>query len=70
MDRDDAAYRELLLQIMPRSIRTEEDARRVKAQLDFLLDVPGEMTQAQRDMISLLGDIMLASESDHRFELG
>src|SRR4051812_15237120 len=60
-------YAALLARIQPRSIRNEEEAQRVQEHIDALVD-QGELSRAEQEILSLLGDLMLAWEQD-RFEV-
>ncbi len=61
------AYAALLARLQPRSIRSEEEARRIQDAIDALVD-QAELSPAEQEMLSLLGDLMLAWEQD-RYEL-
>lgn len=53
---------------MPRSITNETEADRVQAQIDALIDKPEELTAAESELLSLLGDLILVWErGKHEF---
>lgn len=61
------SYAELLLRFQPRSIKNEEEATVVQRHIDTLIDQE-HLSEDEREVLSLLGDLMLAWEDD-RFEL-
>lgn len=50
----EAGYAELLQQVVPRPIETEEEAERYTRIIDALVDQPQPLTDDQRDFIALL----------------
>lgn len=49
------AYLTLLAEYQPRPIRSDPEASRVQAEIDALIDKPGELTKAETDILVLLG---------------
>jgi HTH-type transcriptional regulator/antitoxin HigA len=54
-------YTELLAAGQPRTITSDTDADRIQSQIDALLD-KGELSRAEEEYLSLLGDLVLAWE--------
>jgi len=61
------SYAELFARVAPASITSEADAEAVQRQIDGLID-QGALSPAERKLLSLLGDLMLAWEGD-RYDL-
>jgi len=61
------SYADLLARVAPTSITNEEDAEALQHQIDNLID-RGDLSAAERKLLSLLGDLMLAWEGD-RYDL-
>lgn len=57
------SYADLLVEYLPRPIRSEEDADVVQALMDTLMD-KGDLTEDERDFLLLLGSLMLLWEPD------
>lgn len=62
-----ADYANLLVAMQPRSIRSDDEAETVQSHIDALID-RGDLSDAEQEMLSLLGDLMLAWEGD-RYDL-
>ena len=58
-----ADYADLLVTFQPRSITSEQDADHVQQQIDALID-KGDLSESEQEILSLLGDLMLAWVSD------
>ena len=59
-----AGYRKLLLEIEPRAITSEEQAEAYRRVVDVLTD-QSPMSEGQRDMVGLLGQLVYDWESEH-----
>jgi HTH-type transcriptional regulator/antitoxin HigA len=59
-----ASYATLLAEVQPRTITNEAEAKAIQAHIDRLIDQP-DHTEAEEDLLSLLGDFMVAWEGDH-----
>jgi HTH-type transcriptional regulator / antitoxin HigA len=59
-----AEYADLLVSARPRSIRSEEEADAVRRRINLLIDKPGDLTEAEEELMSLLGDTLLVWEGD------
>jgi HTH-type transcriptional regulator/antitoxin HigA len=62
------AYAKLLASSLPRSITSEEEAEAVQRQINALIDKPEELTEAESELLSLLGDLTLVWE-DRKYDL-
>jgi HTH-type transcriptional regulator/antitoxin HigA len=62
------SYADLLRENLPRSITTEAEADAIQRQIDALIDKPGELSEAEEEFLSLLGDLMLVWE-DGKYRL-
>lgn len=58
------SYAALLAAVQPRTITNEAEARAIQAHIDRLIDQP-DITEAEADLLSLLGDLMAAWEGEH-----
>jgi HTH-type transcriptional regulator/antitoxin HigA len=58
-----ASYATLLAQVQPRTITNEAEAQAVQKHIDRLIDQPAQ-TEAEEDLLSLLGDLMAAWEGN------
>jgi HTH-type transcriptional regulator/antitoxin HigA len=58
------SYADLLVQVQPRSITSEEEAAQIQRQIDLLIDRP-ERSANEEALLSLLGDLMQAWEAGH-----
>lgn len=55
-------YADLLLRLQPRSIKSEEEAERIRSEVQALLD-RGELTEDEWELLTLLGDILSVWEA-------
>ncbi|MGH2443148.1 MAG: helix-turn-helix domain-containing protein, partial [Chloroflexota bacterium] len=62
-------YRDLLLELEPRAITSEEYAESCRAAIDILTD-QGSMSDGQRDMVGLLGRLVYDWEAEHEEPIG
>jgi HTH-type transcriptional regulator/antitoxin HigA len=56
------SYVELLTEVQPRPISSEEEADAIQAVIDTFIDKPDELTDDEQDFLSLLGDLIYAWE--------
>lgn len=61
-------YAELLVQTLPRSITTESEAEAIQRRIDALIDRAESLTEAEQELLSLLGDLIFAWE-DGKYDL-
>ena len=59
-----ASYAALLAEVQPRTITNEAEAKAIQAHIDRLIDQP-DITEAEEDLLSLLGDLMAAWDGEH-----
>ena len=62
------SYADLLRENLPRSIKTEAEADAIQRQIDTIIDKLGELSEAEEEFLSLLGDLMLVWENG-KYEL-
>lgn len=56
-------YAELLLQLQPHSIKSEDEAERIRGEINALLD-RGELSENEWEFLALLGDILSVWENE------
>src|SRR5581483_8276084 len=61
------SYADLLSSLQPRSIKNDDEAEAIQRQIDALID-QDELSADEQEVLSLLGDLMLAWEGD-RFDV-